>query len=135
MAVGETILSLNGTIGTEPEHRRTDEGAESVSFLLISNERWFDKQSGDWVDGRKLRVRVTCWRKLAANVHASLGKGDHVIVSGRLHTRDYESEGRQRQSTELDAFAIGPNLARCAISLRGRRDQLTTHGQVPSAAA
>jgi single-strand DNA-binding protein len=49
---------------------------------LGSSERR-DKGSGEWVDGRHLQVRVTCCRKVAESVLASLSKGDPVIVTGQ----------------------------------------------------
>jgi single-strand DNA-binding protein len=55
---------------------------------------------------------VSCWRDLAANAAASLRKGDPVIVSGKLSTRTYEKDGQSRSVCELEALAIGPDLAR-----------------------
>ena len=47
------------------------------------------------------------------NVHASLKKGDPVIVTGRLFTRNYEHQGQRRTSTELEAHSVAADLARC----------------------
>ena len=55
---------------------------------------------------------VTCWRDLAGNAVASLRKGDPVVVTGRLSTRTYEKDGQTRSTCELEAVAIGPDLAR-----------------------
>jgi single-strand DNA-binding protein len=35
-----------------------------------------------------------------------------VIVSGKLSTRTYEKDGQNRSVCELEALAIGPDLAR-----------------------
>lgn len=126
MAMGETFLRMNGRIATEVTRRDLGNGLENASFLVISTERRFDKQVGDWVDGRRFSVWVTCWRRLARNVADSLGKGDEVIVHGRLRTRDYEEDGKTRYVTELDAFAVGPNLSRAVARvqrIRGESDE------------
>jgi len=67
--------------------------------------------------GDRLFVTVTCWRKLANGVAASLSKGDPVVVTGRLFTRGYEVEGQKRSVTEVDAIAVGPDLSRCSAEL------------------
>lgn len=71
------------------------------------------RETGQWVDGNSLRVRVNCWRALASNVNASVTRGDPLIVTGRLFTRDWEDEnGQKRVQYELDAAAIGHDLSR-----------------------
>jgi single-strand DNA-binding protein len=84
---------------------------------VASNERRFDKETQSWVNGESLYVSVTCWRKLALGVAASLTKGDPVMVTGRLFTRGFEVEGQKRSVTELEAFAVGPDLSRCVADV------------------
>lgn len=128
MAFGETVLTMVGNIVSELTRRTVANGSELVSFWMRSNERRLDRSTGEWVDGRRFAVKVTCWRKLAVTVHSSLGKGDPVIVSGRLHTSEYEVDGQPRSMPELEAVAIGPNLGRCSAVVHrtradtGRRD-------------
>jgi single-strand DNA-binding protein len=51
-----------------------------------------------------------------------LVKGDPLIVRGKLRTREWASEQGERRSTvELEATAIGPDLARCAATVRKQR--------------
>jgi single-strand DNA-binding protein len=118
MAVGETMLTVVGNVASELTHRVVGNGAELVSFWLRSNERRFDREAQKWVDGRFFALRVTCWRKLASATHASLSKGDPVIVSGRVQTSEYEVEGERRSMPELEAYAIGPNLNWCTALVR-----------------
>lgn len=121
VAVGETNVTLVGNVVSDLSRRVLDDGGEVVSFRVVSNERRFDKQSGDWVDGRKFSARVNCWRRLAVNVYSSISKGDPVLVVGRLHTREYEVDGSLRYSTELDAYAVGPNLSRATAVVHRTR--------------
>jgi len=115
------VVTVNGRVATDVERRAVGEGNEMAGFLVISTERKFDKSLGDWVDGRKFSVWVTCWRRLARNVAMSLSKGDDVIVCGRLRTREYEDGGKTRYATELDAYAVGPNLTRAVAEVRRLR--------------
>jgi single-strand DNA-binding protein len=92
-----------------------------LNFRIASNERRFDKTSESWVDGESLYLSVNCWRRLAENA-ASLVKGDPVIVSGKLRTREWTTEqGERRSVVELEANAVGPDLARCAATVRKQR--------------
>ncbi|MPY78543.1 MAG: single-stranded DNA-binding protein [Actinophytocola sp.] len=117
MPISETYLNINGRIATEPIKRELNDGGESVGFLVISTERRFDKEAGEWVDGHKCSVWVTCWRRLARHVWASLHKGDEVMVAGRLRTREYDDSGTTRYINEVDAYAVGPNLARATATV------------------
>jgi single-strand DNA-binding protein len=112
--VFDTFVTIVGNVITLPEWRRVEKTSAVVAhFKVASNARRFDKDSGRWVDGNSLRVRVNCWRKLAEGVLASVMIGDPVIVTGRLYTRDWTGEDGQRRSTyEMEAVAVGHDLAR-----------------------
>ncbi|PXY27454.1 single-stranded DNA-binding protein [Prauserella muralis] len=118
MAIGETLVTVVGNVCSDLSKRTTATGDEVVSFWLRSNERRFDKDAGAWRDGRHFAVKVTCWRRIAGTVGASLAKGDPVIVNGRLYTSEFEVEGQQRSVPELEALAIGPNLSWCTATVR-----------------
>jgi single-strand DNA-binding protein len=53
-----------------------------------------------------------------------------VIVSGKLRTREWTTEqGERRSVVELEANAVGPDLARCTATVRKqRREQLPRTG-------
>ncbi|UJW32366.1 single-stranded DNA-binding protein [Saccharothrix sp. AJ9571] len=126
MALGETPLTIVGTVLSEVSTRAVGEhGHHVASFWLRSHERRRDKETMEWVDGRQLTVRVTCWRRLAESVGGSLVKGDPVIVSGRLYTREFVADGQSKSIAELEAHAVGPNLTRCTALVRrkGRPEQ------------
>ncbi|NBE80278.1 single-stranded DNA-binding protein [Micromonospora sp. NEAU-HG-1] len=99
---------------TAPEWRRTAQSNTLVAnFKVASTARRLDRDSGRWVDGNSLRVRVNCWRKLAEGVASSVMVGDPVVVAGRLYTRDWTDEaGNHRTLYELEAVAVGHDLAR-----------------------
>jgi len=111
--VFETNIVVVGNVLTAPEWRRTSNQALVANFRVGSTARRFDRDSGRWVDGSHLRVRVNCWRRLAEGVGASITVGDPVVVVGRLYTRDWtDGEGNLRTSYEMEAQAVGHDLAR-----------------------
>jgi single-strand DNA-binding protein len=57
-------------------------------------------------------------------VASSVSVGDPVIVHGRIDTRDWKTEqGEPRMSYEVDAYAVGHDLARGrAVFTKGRGD-------------
>jgi single-strand DNA-binding protein len=111
--VFETNLVIVGNVLTAPEWRRTAGGTLVTHFRVASTARRLDRETGRWVDGDSLRVRVTCWRRLAEGVGASIALGDPVVVVGRLFTRDWtDADGNARTSYEMEAMAVGHDLAR-----------------------
>ncbi|MBB3664280.1 MULTISPECIES: single-stranded DNA-binding protein [Prauserella salsuginis group] len=131
MAIGETTVTVVGNISSEVFMKDTHSGSVA-GFWLRSNERRYDKESGEWCNGRSLAVRVSCWRRLAENVRDSLSKGDPVVVSGRLYTTEFVTDGQSRTVTELEAQAVGPNLSWCTSGVqrnpRGRNRPDPGHG-------
>lgn len=110
----DTHVTVVGNVLHEPQWRRTaNTGALVATFKIASTARRLNRETGQWVDGNSLRVRVTCWRALASNVKHSVTRGDPVIVTGRLFTRDWrDSEGVVRTQYELEAAAVGHDLSR-----------------------
>lgn len=123
LAMNEATTTVSGNISTEPTSRRVGEdGTLVVSFRMISSPRRWDRASGSWTDGDRFSARVSCWRRLGENVLTSLKKGDAVFVHGRVSVHEYETNGERRQSIEIDANAVGPDLGRCAAAVVRRRD-------------
>ena len=119
----ETLVTVIGNITENPRMRRTEHGTDVASFRIASTARRKDRETGEWVDGNKLYVSVSCWRQLAVNVVDSLRKGDPVVVSGRLSTREYEKDGQRRSSFELEANALGHDLTKgTTVFHRTRQD-------------
>ena len=84
-----------------------------MRFRIASTARRYDRETGRWTDGNSLRVRVTAWRRLAEGVASSVTVGDPIVVYGRIYTRDWvDDDNNNRVSYEMEAFAIGHDLAR-----------------------
>ncbi|MBO0867344.1 MAG: single-stranded DNA-binding protein [Micromonosporaceae bacterium] len=124
----DTPVTIVGNVLTAPEWRRTaNTGTPLVTFRVASTSRRYDKERATWVDGDSLRVRVTCWRKLAENLSLSVQLGDPVIVYGRMFTRDWtDEEGNRRTSYELDATAVGHDLGKGLAKFARRKAAAST---------
>ena len=114
----ETYLTVAGRVISDVNVRTVASGDKVSSFRMVAQERRFNRETQDWADGDKLYVNVKCWRKLAENVSASLSKGDQVMVQGRLYLNQYEINGEPKQSIELDARMVGPDLFWCTAMLQ-----------------
>jgi single-strand DNA-binding protein len=69
------------------------------------------RQDGEWRDGDTSFFKVNVWLGQAENLAESLGKGDRVMVTGRLRQRSWETpEGDKRSVTELEAEEVGASL-------------------------
>jgi single-strand DNA-binding protein len=125
----QTPVTVVGTLVSDMRPRRVGpDGTLVLNFRVACTERRLDKTTESWVDGESLYLAVNCWRRLAENA-ASLVKGDPVIVSGKLRTREWTTEqGERRSIVELEASAIGPDLARCAATVRKQRREPPSTG-------
>jgi single-strand DNA-binding protein len=125
----DTVIAVVGNALTMPEWRRTERtNALVANFKIASTSRRYDRTNNRWIDGDSLRLRVTCWRRLAEGVVASIKVGDPVVVTGRLYTREWSTEsGERRTMYELEAIAVGHDLSRgLAMFKRGRANPATS---------
>ena len=116
MAFNETRVTICGNVASPVTHTKVGTGFSWAKFRLFTAERVWDQEQGIWEDGARMFVSVSCWRMLADNAQASLNKGDPVVVTGRLTIKEFEHEGASRQLVEIEATAIGPNLALCTAA-------------------
>lgn len=117
-----TSITLVGNVVDEVANRPTTSGLSRVSFRVASTQRRKDRDTGQWVDGHKFFVSVTFWREFAENVAASLKKGDPVIVSGRIFSRQYVKDEASHIAYEIAPESIGHDLARGTAEFRKRRN-------------
>ena len=100
-----------GAVITEPVRRAVAGGEPVVSFQVCAGTRRFDRSAEEWVTGDRLLTTVFSRRALAERAVNSVRKGDRVLVSGRLRTREQNCGGYWRTVVELEAEAIGLDLA------------------------
>ena len=112
----ETFVAMAGKVVSEPVRHTFASGEQKTSFRLMSVERRLNRETQEWGDGDRLFVTVNCWRRMADGAATSLVKGDNVLVSGRLYLRTYTTDaGERRETFEVDARALGPDLAWCTV--------------------
>ena len=104
-------ITLTGLVATTPRHLVTSEGLPITSFRLASTQRRYDRGAQKWIDGETNWYTITAFRQLAINVVGSVNKGQRVVVSGKLRVRDWESGDRAGTTVEIDADALGHDLA------------------------
>jgi single-strand DNA-binding protein len=104
-------ITITGLVATTPRHLITQDGLPITSFRLASSQRRFDKSSSKWVDGETNWYTITSFRDLAVNTASSVNKGDRVFLYGTLRVRDWDNGERSGTSVEVEAKAIGHDLA------------------------
>ena len=104
-------LTLTGLIATTPRHIVTSEGLAITSFRLASQQRKYDKQSGQWADEDTNWYTVTAFRELALNAAQSLNKGDRVVTVCRLKIKDWSNDDRSSTNVEGEADSLGHDLS------------------------
>ena len=101
--------TIAGNLVDDPEVRFTNNGIAVANLRVAVTQRI--QQDGEWRDGDTSFLKVNVWRGQAENLADSLGKGDRVMVTGRLRQRSWETpEGEKRSVTEIEADEVGPSL-------------------------
>ncbi|MGC0331932.1 single-strand DNA-binding protein [Streptomyces sp. SAI-170] len=115
--MNETMICVVGRVATQPVYRDLTSGP-SARFRLAATARYWDREKEVWTDGHTNFFTVWANRQLATNAAASLGVGDPVVVQGRLKVRQDVREGQSWTSADIDAVAIGHDLARGTSAFR-----------------
>lgn len=103
------IITITGNLAEDPR-RFTGGGVCITTFRVASQQRRFDRATQQWVDADTNWYSVSAYRSLAENAHASLHKGDRVVVSGRLRLRPWDNGTKKGIAVEIDADAVGHDL-------------------------
>lgn len=95
-------VTLIGHLGRDPEIRSTQYGDRVMNLSIATEERWKDKNSGEW-KGRTEWHRVVAYDDRAIKYAESyLRKGSTVYVEGQLQTRKWsDKDGQERYTTEV----------------------------------
>lgn len=125
-----TSITVTGGLTSDPELRYSQNGVPIASGTVASTDRYLDRDSQEWRDGKKLYLRWSAFKDLAENIAGSmLTKGSQVTITGKLHTREYnDRDGNPRSSTELEVTEF-------AVSLRKATVQVTRNGSREAAGA
>lgn len=108
-------ISVVGNLTREPELRFLTSGRPVANLGIASSRRYM--QNNEWQEQTSF-FNVTVWGDMAQNVAASFKKGDRVMLSGRLESRQYETDqGEKRTAFEIVADEIGPSLRWATVQI------------------
>lgn len=107
----DSKTTITGLVATTPRHLITQDGLPITSFRLASTSQIVDPTSGTLIDGETNWFTITAFREIAINTATSVNKGERVVVSGKLRVRDWDNGERAGTSVEVEAEAIGHDLA------------------------
>ena len=111
MVVRVKDFDVSGNLTEDPQQTQTRQGEPITVFTLAQNERYMDRESGQWRDGETNYFDVGIKNeRLGNNVAASLRKGDHVNVNGTLQQSAYEHNGKVGMNTLVFANDVSPSL-------------------------
>ena len=101
----DNTVTIVGNMTRDAELRYTASGVAVTEFGVAWNSKDRDgNESVSFFD-------VTCWRELAELVAESLGKGNRVIVYGRLDQYTWETkDGDKRSKVRVMADDVAPSL-------------------------
>ncbi|WCC79355.1 single-stranded DNA-binding protein [Cutibacterium equinum] len=102
-------VSFTGNLGTDVE-MKIGEGWRGARFRVAHTPRVM--RQGEWVDATTTWLSVHVYGRLADNCAASLRKGDPVVVSGRLRTRNWIDDEGSHEQLIVVASNVGPDLSR-----------------------
>ena len=101
--------TIVGNLVDDPELRFANNGIALANLRIAVTQRI--QQDGEWRDGETSFFKVNVWRGQAEHLADSLGKGDRVMVTGRLRQRSWETpEGEKRSVAEIEADEVGASL-------------------------
>lgn len=122
MASGINYVTVLGNLTRDPDLRYTPNGTPVASFAIAVNKRIQNKNSGEWINSADF-FNIVTWFKLAENCAESLGKGDRVLVTGRLSQESWnDKDGQKRSAYRIIANIVAPSLefATCKIDKNAR---------------
>lgn len=113
----EANVTITGHVGTDVDLRTPRTGMSVATFRLGCTPRV--RRQGSWGDGVTTWITVTTFGALAENVHGSVGRGDPVLVNGRLRTEAWtSSDGEPRERLIIEAQVVGHDLSRGTTEFR-----------------
>ena len=119
----QSTVTLVGNLVDDVTYRSAG-GSMVAKFRLACSNGYHDRRTDRWVETTTY-LWVSAWRQLGANAHASLHKGQPVVVVGRPRQREYERDGQRVTVVDVEADLIGHDLnrGRCTFERNPRGPQ------------
>ncbi len=107
----ENVVSLEGNLTRDPEMRFTQNGTAVCNFGLAQSIKRGDAEIPQFFN-------ITVWQDLAERVAESFGKGDRIVVIGRLEFREWEDkEGNKRSTHDVVADSVGASVRWATVEI------------------
>jgi single-strand DNA-binding protein len=117
-------ITITGNIGQPPELRYTSSQMAVCEFTVAVTSGKDDKKKTTW---------HTCkaFGKLAENICGTFGKGDTIMVCGRIEQDEYQKkDGTKGKTTNLIVDDAGASV-RWNVWLKDRTEQVLSKVDVP----
>ena len=102
MAFGKNYVELIGRLGRDAEIHELRGGGRVANLSVATDEGYFSKRTGEWVDDVEWHRAVTFQDGLIERLEQHATKGRLVLVEGKLQTRTFTTrEGDERSATEI----------------------------------
>ena len=85
------IAILMGRLTRDPELKYTSNGKAYANFTLAVQKT---KDEAEFID-------CVAWEKTAENIAEYFGKGNRILIQGRLSVNSYEQNGEKRKFTRV----------------------------------
>ena len=109
-------ITVVGNLTRDPELRYTPTGQAVVKFGIAVN-RFYVNRNGEKIEQTDF-FNVNAWRSVAVNVAESLTTGARVLVTGRLQSRNWETEeGTKRSTVEIEAEEVAASLRFATVAI------------------
>lgn len=109
------VITIAGRAVADAELRFTPSGAAVCNFRIAANDSK-KLDDGSWENQEQIFVNVAVWKDAAEPVAEAVRKGDELIVTGRIFTREYEHNGEKKSSLEMKF----PTVAKIITAPRGQ---------------
>ena len=120
-------ITFTGHIGNDVRDalKFTQSGVAVLSLSVAEGHRKRD-QSGTWQDDGTTWWRVSVWDKQGEALVEALNKGDRVLITGQVRSREWEKDGETRTSYDVKARHVA------LIPKAGRPQQQVAGGGQPA---
>jgi single-strand DNA-binding protein len=98
-------VTLSGNHTRDPEARTTSGGTDLCKCRIAFNERRKNQSTGEWED-KPNYINVTIFGGMGTWVANNQGKGDSIVISGRLSWHEWETDGNKREAIEIIADSV-----------------------------
>lgn len=119
-------ITITGRLASDPELRFAASGTAMCNISVPDQKRVKNKDTGVWEDASATTwFRVTVFGDAAESLAEHGRKGDQVVVTGRLITREWTNkDGEVKSSLEVDYATVavvpgGPRATRTQQSSQG----------------